>query len=243
MDATKGKYMQYIDTFQRVEHKYLMNQESANALYKMIQDYIQSDQYPFYKLYNIYYDTDDYRMISHSIGGPVYKEKLRLRSYGEISDNPYVYFEMKRKYNGIVYKRRIQISSNEWHEDYKDSSQIGNELSYMKKMYDAKRKVFIAYDRYAFQSIHDSDVRITFDTSIRYRLHHLDLTDSYKDTYLLDNKSVLVEIKVMNRYPLWLVDALSKLKLQRTSFSKYGVIYENILKGRNSYVSINSNNN
>lgn len=114
--------------------------------------------------------------------------------------------------------------------------QIGKELAYMKDFYNAKEKVFIAYDRYAFVAKNEKDVRITFDTNIRYRLDHLELTDDAEDISLLEKDTVLVEIKVMDRYPLWLVNALHEVNATRTSFSKYGKIYTNIIQERTQHV-------
>lgn len=214
--------MCYTETFERVEHKYLLTKQEANQLFNLIKDHIVEDVYPRYTLYNIYYDSDDYQMIRKSIEGPQYKEKLRLRSYGEVKDDGFMYLEMKKKYDGIVYKRRIQIPSIN---ETSNSSQIKKELQYMKDFYEAKEKVFIAYDRIAYSAKKENDVRITFDTNIRYRFENLKLTDLYDDNYLLNDDQVLLEVKVMNRYPLWLTHALSALKLTRTSFSKYGTIY------------------
>lgn len=224
--------MNYTDTFERVEHKYLMTIPQATQFYQWIEPYIQPDIYPFYKLYNIYYDAMDYRMISRSIEGPLYKEKLRVRSYGELDNNPFIYAEMKKKYNGVVYKRRIQVPTSQMHTIFQNDSQIGKEITYMQKFYDADKKVFIAYDRHAFQAKQEADVRITFDTNIRYRLNHLELNDAYEDIPLINAQQVLVEVKVMHRYPLWLTHALTNTHIQRTSFSKYGTIYANILQGR-----------
>lgn len=221
--------MTYTETFERVEHKYLLTKKQANKLFDLIQDHIEPDVYPRYTLYNIYYDSDDFQMISKSIEGPQYKEKLRVRSYGEVDEDGFIYLEMKKKYDGIVYKRRIQIPSVT---ETANSFQIKKELAYMKDFYQADKKVFIAYDRVAYAGIHESDVRITFDTNIRYRFDHLKLSDVYEDKYLLNDDQVLLEIKVMNRYPLWLTHALSSLKLTRTSFSKYGTIYSKVLEER-----------
>lgn len=219
----------YQDTFERVEHKYLLTKQQAEQFYLLIEDMIKPDIFPKYSLYNIYYDSDNYDMISKSIEKPMYKEKLRLRSYGPIQKDGYMYLEMKKKYQGIVYKRRIQIDCSD---PKVDTSQIGQELVHMQKFYDASQKVFIAYDREAYSGIEESDVRITFDTNIRYRFDHLNLKDDDHDRHLLNDDQVLLEIKVMNRYPLWLTHALSTLHLTRTSFSKYGTIYSTLLKER-----------
>lgn len=226
--------MTYIDTFERVEHKYLLTKNQAEDFYKEIHMYLKNDIYPQYALHNLYYDASDNIMIRRSIEGPYYKEKLRIRSYGEPSSDSFVYLEMKKKYAGIVYKRRIQLKEYEVNDFFENklytNEQIGNEIKYMKEFYDARPKMFIGYDRRAFAGIYEPDVRITFDTNIRYRLDHLSLHDDHKDEYLLNDEQVLMEIKVMNRYPLWLSQTLTKMKINRTSFSKYGEIYTNILR-------------
>ena len=50
-----------------------------------------------------------YRLIRASLEKPAYKEKLRLRSYGVTEPGGEVFLELKKKYKGIVYKRRITL--------------------------------------------------------------------------------------------------------------------------------------
>ncbi len=212
-----------MDTFKRVEHKYLINQELKDKFLKEIQGNIKEDIYPKYSLHNVYYDSKDYTMIRKSIEGLNYKEKLRVRSYGNPTDTN-VYFEIKKKYDGIVYKRRVSIDD--------EHSQVMHEINYMKDFYDARPKLFISYDREAYAGVHENDVRITFDTNIQYRSNDLSLYASQDETRLFQHDEVLMEIKVMDRYPLWLIEALSSLNIQRTSFSKYGTIYTKMMQER-----------
>ncbi len=212
-----------MDTFQRVEHKYLITQEDKDKLLDVIFEHIQEDAYHRYSLHNIYYDSNDYIMIRKSIEGLNYKEKLRVRSYGNPSDTN-VYFEIKKKYDGIVYKRRVPIDDS--------NSQVMHEINYMKDFYDAKPRLFISYDREAYAGVKEKDVRITFDTNIQYRVDGLSLYDSRNDISLFQNNEILMEIKVMDRYPLWLIEALSSLNIKRTSFSKYGTIYKKMMQER-----------
>ncbi len=217
-----------MDTFKRVEHKYLITQDDKIQFLNMISEFIKEDAYPKYSLHNIYYDSEDYIMIRKSIEGLNYKEKLRVRSYGNPTDTN-VYFEIKKKYDGIVYKRRTSKNDT--------NNQVMHEISYMKDFYDAKPKLFISYDREAYAGSKEKDVRITFDTNIQYRVDDLSLYGSNEDISLFQNNEVLMEIKVMDRYPLWLTKALSSLNIQRTSFSKYGTIYKKMMQERTmSYV-------
>ena len=70
------------DTLRRVEKKYLLSEDKYNRLLERLEPYMQLDEYGLHTICNIYYDTPDYDLIRTSIDKPVYKEKLRLRSYG-----------------------------------------------------------------------------------------------------------------------------------------------------------------
>lgn len=232
--------MNYLDTFQRVEHKFLIHKDMREELMKRFEPYVEDDVYPEYSLYNIYCDSSDHQMIRQSIEGPMYKEKLRLRSYSDdVKHNP-VFLEMKKKYDGIVYKRRIVMNYEDacaYLEDdkpLKQESQIGKEIDYMKQFYHATPQLYIGYDRRAFKGIKESDLRITFDENIRYRFQDLKLQDTAENHTLLKEDECLMEIKVMNRYPIWLANLLTEYKITKTSFSKYGAIYSHMVQEQQS---------
>ena len=84
-------------TFKRTEKKYLLTPERYQALWDRIGPYMEPDDYPRSTVCSIYYDTDDYRLIRHSLDAPVYKEKLRLRCYGRADDGSTIFFEVKKK--------------------------------------------------------------------------------------------------------------------------------------------------
>lgn len=218
--------------FQRVEKKYLLSGEIYHQLLQRIQPYVTSDEYGFYSIYNIYYDTVQYDLIRHSIEKPSYKEKLRLRSYQIPDDNDTVFLELKKKFNGVVYKRRISLTLKEA-EDYLErhikpdlSCQIFNEIDYFVNFYNPESKLFLAYDRAAFTGMQDPCVRITFDHNIRSRPCDLSLGKGDYGGLILSPSLYLMEIKVLCAMPLWLVNILSDLKIYPVSFSKYGNIYE-----------------
>lgn len=96
-------------TFERVEKKYLLTPAQLDALAPMLHRHMQIDQYGRHTICNVYYDTPDYRLIRTSLQKPVYKEKLRLRSYGVPGPGDTVFVELKKKYRGVVYKRRTAL--------------------------------------------------------------------------------------------------------------------------------------
>ncbi len=223
--------------FKRYEKKYFLTPEQYTLFIEKIKPFVTEDDYPQYTICNIYYDTDDYRLIRASIEKPVYKEKLRVRSYGVPSKDGRVFIELKKKYEGVVYKRRITTVPAKADAFLKgirtvgENDQICKEINYFRSFYNIKPKVFIAYDRQAFKGKENGELRITFDKNMRYRLTDLDLQAGDRGEKILDTDNILMEMKIPGACPLWLTKILSELKLNSTSFSKYGTCYrEHILK-------------
>ena len=227
------------NVFERIEKKYMLTREKYNRLLEELEAYMSLDSYGKHTIGNIYYDTDTYELIRYSIEKPVYKEKLRLRSYGVPNAEDKVFLEIKKKYNGIVYKRRISLTLNEA-EDYLNKgirpnkeSQILREIDYFISYYNPKSKLYLAYDRMAYFGKEDPEVRITFDHNIRSREYDLSLAKGDYGTLLLEDCKYLMEIKVPGAMPVWLSEILSNLEIYPSSFSKYGNIYrETILPNR-----------
>ncbi|MDD3187641.1 MAG: polyphosphate polymerase domain-containing protein [Bacilli bacterium] len=217
-----------ISTFQRIEKKYLINQKTYDTLLQKLKEQITPDSYFKSTICNVYFDTNHNDLIVRSLDKPVYKEKLRLRSYGIPNMDSIVFLEIKKKYKSIVNKRRIQLKLKDFYK-YKNNNpktQIEKEIDYFFKIYDVKPALYLAYDRLAYIGVNDSSLRITFDNNIRSRRFDLNLEKGDFGNKLLSDDTYLMEIKINNTYPLWLVRILSDLKIYPTSFSKYGKIYE-----------------
>ncbi len=223
-------------TMMRVEHKFPLTKAQAEEFLRRAMPHLQPDMYPEYDLHNIYYDTPDNALIIHCLGHPQYKEKLRLRTYGEPDDKKPCFLEIKKKFKETGVKRRIAVGEREaaayfrYGKALKDDSQIASEITYLAESRKLEEKMFIAYHRKAFSGIEEADLRITFDTDICYRLNHLSLHKTGEETMITSEDEVLMEIKVSDRYPLWLTQILSDMKLYRRNFSKYGTIYSELFK-------------
>ncbi len=223
--------------FERTEKKYIITLSQRKRLLELIEKYIRDDEYGESTVCSLYFDTDDYRLIRTSLEKPVYKEKLRLRSYSTPKENSNVFLELKKKYEGVVYKRRRTLSyrsAMNYLESGKlpDDSQIMKEIDYAINFYNGlKPKVFIAYDRTAFYCKTDRDLRITFDRNVRFRTEELDLKYGSYGERILPHNLCIMEIKALSAMPLWLVKALSELNIRPGSFSKYGTAYQKIQSG------------
>ena len=237
-----GKSIKYI--FERTEKKYLLTKEQYDALLEKSKGKIEADEYGLTSICNIYFDTEDSELIRNSIEKPIYKEKLRLRSYGvPESETSKVFLEIKKKFDGVVYKRRVAMTYKEAEEYLKNhvvpnvNPQILKEIDYIISYYNLKPKLFLAYDRIAYYGVDDKELRITFDKNIRSREDNLSLFAGSDGTMLLEDDYLLMEIKSNGAMPLWLTNLLSELHIYPLSFSKYGNIYkQSLMKSRGSFL-------
>jgi hypothetical protein len=217
--------------FNRYEKKYLVPQDIYDELRRQLEPHMQEDQYGLHTICNIYYETPDNELIRRSIEKPVYKEKLRLRSYGIPVMDSTVFWEIKKKYRSIVNKRRIKLTLQEAY-DYLEhdirpqkDSQILREIDFFLSRYPLSRGLYLAYDRIALAGRQDPSFRVTFDQNIRSRRTHMGLEEGDSGERLLPEGYYLMESKIMGATPIWFTEILSNLAIYPVSFSKYGNIY------------------
>lgn len=274
--------MDYQDTFQRHELKYLLSPQQKSAVFAAMQGHMEGDRFQDSSISNLYFDTPDFLLIRRSLEKPTYKEKLRMRSYGIAKPDAMVFIELKKKYKSVVYKRRVSLplaqaenfllrgsmvgpvpaghpipqgsligsvpaghptpqgnligpaptgytvpqGSQGW-----KTSQILKEISYFWEFYQTLAPaLFLSYQREAFSGIQEPGLRITFDENILWRREQLSLRYGAFGNSLLPPGATLMEIKTPGAMPLWLAHALSAHGISKTSFSKYGKAYEEILE-------------
>ncbi len=246
----------YQAVFKRKEIKYLLSSEERNALLPILEAHMEPDAFAHSSISNLYYDTPDFRMVRRSLEKPMYKEKLRLRSYGTPENTSTVFSEIKKKAMGIVYKRRIslpyqeavsflsgqQIASTDTcsgttrqiaSTDMCDGTtrQILHELDWMLASYEnLSPRVFLSYERDSYKGISDPSLRLTLDQDILFRTDRLDLREGAFGEAILLPDQTLMEVKISNAAPLWLAQALSEIGIFPVSFSKYGRAYERICR-------------
>ena len=226
----------YQTVFKRYELKYMLTLEQKKRILEAMEPYMALDKYGRTTIRNIYFDTDNYRLIRRSIEKPVYKEKLRIRSYQLASEDSTVFVELKKKYKKVVYKRRVSMTEREamaWICDRKTApkdTQIIREINYFCDFYGKLRPaVFLSYEREAYFEKNGGDFRVTFDDNILCRQTDMSLcSEPYGDRILPEGR-VLMEIKCSGGLPLWMSHALTQMHVYKTSFSKYGTAYETMI--------------
>lgn len=97
----------FTDTFKRKEVKYVLNERQHRYVLSQIAPYMELDAFGQTRITSLYFDTPTRDLIARSLEKPLYKEKLRVRWYGTPAPGERAYVEIKKKYKGIVYKRRV----------------------------------------------------------------------------------------------------------------------------------------
>lgn len=225
--------------FKRREKKYLLSSREYEALMSRIKGNLVPDKHGKSTLCSLYLDTPDFLLIRNSIDAISYKEKLRMRSYGVPSSDKKLFFEIKKKYKGVVYKRRVSMTMAEAFQ-YVESgkppidSQIMREIDYLMHFYrQPKPNVCILCEREAYFARESADVRLTFDRNIRYRRGFPSESDINDGTPIINDGEYILEIKTPGAMPLWLARALSECRIYPRSFSKYAHAYYDIInKGK-----------
>ena len=231
-----GARLAYQAVFKRYELKYLLTRQQQQSILAAMESHMAPDAYGITTIHNLYFDTDNYRLIRRSIEKPAYKEKLRLRSYAPAAEDTPVFVELKKKYRHVVYKRRISLplqDAADWlagHRPAPQDDQISREIQYFRDYYgDLRPTVFLSYDRQAFYSIDDHGFRVTFDENILARRDDLSLSARIGGTPLLPEDYVLMEVKCAGGIPLWMTQVLTREQIRKTSFSKYGTAYQTMI--------------
>ena len=233
-----------ISTFARKEIKFLLNMEQYNGIMEVIDEYMNPDKYCIdgkeYGVYNIYYDTNDDFLIRESLSKPYYKEKIRLRSYySPAKPDDIVFLEIKKKIGGVVAKRRVTMTLAEADEYLKTrkkpetskyiTQQVFTELDVFLDNYYVKPKQYISYQRRAFFGKDNKDFRLTFDRLITERRDNLTLSEPSYGSQIIGTDQRLMEVKISDSVPEWLINKLSELQIYKTSFSKYGKAYQTFI--------------
>ena len=243
--------MGYQAVFKRYEIKYMVTAEQKARILEAMEPYMEMDRFGRSTVRNIYFDTDDFVLARHSIAKPDFKEKLRVRCYAEADADSTVFVELKRKFDGVVYKRRVglrEADAMRWMAGSNDpavmsslaagSPQVTSEIEYFRGLYSGLKPVlYLSYDREAYRmksGAHAADggaeFRVTFDCNIRCRETGLTLRSEAYGTEMLEEGMFLMELKCPGAIPLWMTEVLSKEHLYKTSFSKYGTAYCRFMK-------------
>ena len=236
--------------FRRVELKFRTTESVVQEVLSLLMPHLRPDEYKQSTIANLYLDTPSHRLIAASMEAKGYKEKLRLRAYGVPQEDSPTFLEIKRKYKGVVYKRRVILPHKEAMAYLTDGtplpdSQIAREIDYAMAHYPGIQPMMaIFYEREAYYDKDDPTLRVTIDRNIRYRTEDLDLSHGTDGVRIIAPDEVLLEVKA-DVLPRYIIDVLNQYKLYHSGFSKYATAYRMVrgvlphpeqVKGENTYV-------
>lgn len=210
----------------------MLDEAQYKTVLSLMEGHMELDEYGKSTVCSLYFDTPSFRIIRTSMQKPPYKEKLRLRTYGVPTDESAAFAEIKKKYKGIVYKRRVKLPYKDalsWlcrEREAPKGSQISREIDYFCDYYRPLAPACaLFYDRMAYYSLDGDGVRITFDEKVRYRFEDVDLRHGDDGELLTQEGQYLMEVKIPGGMPLWLAHGLSEACIYPVSFSKYANAY------------------
>lgn len=233
------------EIFKRYELKFVITNDTYSQLLKTLSPYLTVDtngnKEGCYTISSIYYDTVNNLFHQERMLGQSFRQKLRMRVYNKVSVNDWAYLEIKQKHKKVVNKRRTLIKLKDAYNFLEQEKPLGNsfpfevsnhqilkEIDFFKNLYQLEPRVIVSYERQAFEAIEDNSIRVTFDKDLRKRNYDFRLENgSYGESYMKSSLYVL-EVKLMNRMPLWLTRILSDYQCVLQPFSKYSNSYYNI---------------
>jgi SPX domain protein involved in polyphosphate accumulation len=221
----------------RYELKYLIDESRAAAIVRFIRPYARLDRHcesqpnDSYPIVSLYLDTDNLQLCRQTLEGHKNRFKLRIRSYSDDLDCP-DFFEIKRRANTVIIKDRVRVApsltaslvSGISRSSQKDESarQNMNQFLFYMNSISAKPVVRTRYDRHAFEGIVNNKVRITFDRNLSYNVTSTpNVGLNGHGWHKLPLKSVVLEIKFTDRYPIWLNQLVKCFELRQQPVSKY----------------------
>jgi SPX domain protein involved in polyphosphate accumulation len=222
--------------FQRHEQKYLLNRFRYREFMKVLDEFAVDDEYELETIYSVYFDNPHFGITGNLLRKSPYKEKLRLRSYGIPRPGDTVYLELKKKYKGVSYKKRVPLPFTTIQDcfDFQPGTdkRVADEIRWMLGYYEPSPRLLISYDRRALRCPENETLRITLDTNIRWRSTDIDFSKGPYGKPLLNEDEYIMELKVDGAIPLFLTSHLTRLNIFPVSFSKYRSAYEGLVFNR-----------
>lgn len=229
-----------IKDFNRFELKYIIRANQIESLSKDLEPYTEVDPYAAknggYRITSLYYDTVDYQCYWQKLDGTNYRRKLRIRIYGDsIASTQPCFVEIKEKRDLVTRKRRMDLPYSIaetfcYTGDIPDecitekNQALVDEIRHIAFSFQMQTACIVSYNRLPLNGHGDynPDLRITFDTNMRGRIHDLTLTSNCQTMrYFMPPTSCIFEVKVDKTLPHWLLEIMAKHQLVSRRFSKY----------------------
>ncbi len=236
------------NVIERREYKFLIDRPTVAAIRAAIQPFCVLDPFAAaspshtYTIESLYFDTRDLTLFWANDHEQVDRIKMRVRHYADKPGSP-VFLEVKRRINDVIAKTRGRLDPHAWSSLLADPSApippdvVGKDRAAIERFVALHRSMhlrpltLVRYQREPWMSTIDDYARVTFDTWIQAQaVDALTFEPGSGRWRALDDavlqrthdSLVVLELKFTRHVPLWLVNIVRRLGLQRGAYSKYG---------------------
>lgn len=218
----------------RYELKYIITPKIAYILKKRLLAIMDVDELALggsdgYTISSLYFDDLDSTAFFEKLDGVLYRTKYRIRVY-DYSDS-FIRLERKLKHENMTSKDQTKISKKTFYDILEGNidnmalteDKLYNEFVKDVRLHNLKPAVIVEYKRLAL-TYPVSDVRITFDSSVRSGLYNYDLFDPNLRTYsVLDADKIILEVKFNDYLPAHISTILKTVPSYRQAVSKFAL--------------------
>jgi hypothetical protein len=226
---------------QRFEYKYIISEEVALGVRDFVSGYLELDAYGAtrpdlsYPVHSLYLDSPDLILYQRTINGDRNRFKLRLRFYENGDERP-VYFEIKRRVNNTIQKKRAGVRREVTPEliagqlpearhlvrDTPEAREALESFAALLSQLRATPQSHVCYQREAWVDGGGNSVRITLDRQVQSEPRHsLSFCPWPTDPIEVFDGAVVLELKFTDRFPRWFNHLVQCFGLQQGSAAKY----------------------
>jgi len=210
------------ELFNRWELKYIIPVRLMHEIIEAMEGYVLPDkngENGMYKISSLYYDTYDFKFYHEKLDGVKFRQKVRLRTYGEEDAH---FFEIKQRCNSTVHKKRTRIDIENAYAlasggNIEQSNEAADEVKYLFAVHSLVPKVNVTYHRRAYFGVYEDDLRVTFDTGLKCAK----AGEKNEAKYMLYPGLAVMEVKANDRVPVWMISIIQRYNLEQGRISKY----------------------
>lgn len=222
----------------RFECKFVVPETTAMAVVARVLPFVAPDPHAAkrpdhsYTIASLYLDDHAQSLYRETTHGQAFRFKLRVRTYDDDPESP-LFLEVKRRHDKVVQKLRCPIPRALLPEVLAGGAVVlpGAAASKHASLVEFQRlmllrravpQVVVKYQRQAYASIDDPEVRVTVDRRLCAMVERepkVAIRDGRFQTVPVGG--VILELKFTDRCPPWMLAAMRSCELRRRSFSKY----------------------
>lgn len=220
------------ENFNRFEFKYLIHQNRIGEIVDALGGFMRRDSHcdgdRGYLVRSVYWDSPQRDFFWEKVEGFKFRRKLRFRWYDDAADA--IYVEIKQRIDRTIQKRRVRWAVDRVREVFEEQRDDGAdrwapviaEALLLVNLHRLSPVMAVSYRRLAFHGVHQSRLRLTFDTNVRYHRTILRAGDRFEDgAYIVDPEHAIMEIKFDDCVPRWLCRLAVARELGLVRLSKY----------------------